>query len=99
IPVVSYGNSGKVNELFKSKCRWFLEKPQPDFVADMDGFVKQFRRMLGEMEVDPDLEKDGLKIDPCVITVKTSLDNCGNDKGTSEHKLGYFAFYNKSIFD
>ena len=99
IPVISYGNSIKVNDLFKSKCRWFLEKPEPDFVSDMDGFAKQFRRMLGEMEVDPDLEKDGLKIEPCVITVKTSLDNNGNDKSTSEHKLGYFAFYNKPIFD
>lgn len=99
IPVISYGNSASVNSLFKSKCRWFLEKAKPDFAADMEGFAKQFRRMLGEMEVDPDLEKEGLKIDPCVITVKTSVDNCGNDKGSSEHKLGYFAFYNKSIFD
>ena len=99
IAVVSYGNTTTQNEIFKSKCRWFLEKQEPDFVGDMNGFVKQFRRMLGIMEVDPDLEKDGLQIDPAVITVKTSPDNFGKDKGTTEHKIGYFAFYNKGIFD
>ena len=99
IPVVSYGNTSAANEIFKSKCRWFLEKAEPDFVEDMESFAKQFRRMLGEMEVDPDLEKDGLQIDPAVITVKTSPDNFGKDKGTAEHKIGYFAFYNKGIFD
>ena len=99
IAVVSYGNSKAANDLLKSKCQWFLEKTEPDFVNDMDGFVKQFRRMLGQMEVDPDLEKEGLQIDPAVITVKTSSDNLGKDKGTTEHKIGYFAFYNKSIFE
>ena len=57
IAVVSYRNTNKTNEILKSKCHWFLEKSEPDFVGDMDGFAKQFRRMIGEMEVDPDLEK------------------------------------------
>ena len=99
IPVVSYGNSSQINKLLKEKCKYFLEKPAPDIVNDMDGFVKQFRRMIGELEIDPDLEKDGMKIDPAVISVKTSKDNCGDDKGTENHKIGYFAFYNKDIFD
>ena len=99
IPVVSYGNSEEANKLFKANCKYFLEKPEPDFEADFDGFVKQFRRMLGELEVDPDLEKDGMQIDPAVVTLKTSPDNMGIDKGTTTHKVGYFAFYNKGIFD
>ena len=99
IPVVSYGNTITVNQVFASKCKYFLEKPAPDFAGDMESFVKQFRRMLGELEVDPDLEKEGMKIDPAVITVKTSPDNMGDYKGTETHKIGYFAFYNKDIFD
>ena len=99
IPVVSYGNTTDVNKILASKCKYFLEKQVPDIYADFDGFVKQFRRMLGELELDPDLEKDGMQIDPGVVTVKTSPDNMGDDKGTDFHKVGYFAFYNKGIFD
>ena len=99
IPVVSYGNTTEVNQIFVAKCKYFLEKPSPDFAGDMETFVKQFRRMLGQLEVDPDLEKEGMKIDPAVITVKTSPDNLGKDKGTDSHKIGYFAFYNKDIFN
>lgn len=98
IPVVSYGNSDEINKLFEEKCTYFLKGDKPAFEKDLD-FVKQFRRMLGELEVDPDLEKDGLVIEPSVISVKTSADNQGDDKGTENHKLGYFAFYNKGIFD
>ena len=99
IPVVSYRNTTEANAIFKEKCKYFLEKQTPDIYSDFDSFVKQFRRMLGELELDPDLEKDGLKIEPAVITVKTSPDNLGKDKGSTEHKIGYFAFYNKDIFD
>ena len=99
IPVVSYGNTTVANAIFRQKCKYFLEKETPDIYADFDGFVKQFRRMLGELELDPDLEKDGMKINPAVVTVKTSPDNMGIDKGTIEHKIGYFAFYNKDIFE
>ena len=99
IPVVSYGNTTEVNQIFASKCKYFLEKPAPDFAGDMESFVKQFRRMLGELEVDPDLEKDGMQIDPGVVPVKTSPDNLGKDKGSETHKVGYFAFYNKGIFE
>lgn len=99
ISVVSYRNTTAVNAIFKQKCKYFLEKETPDIYADFDNFVKQFRRMLGQLELDPDLEKDGMKIDPAVVTVKTSPDNMGIDKGTIEHKIGYFAFYNKDIFE
>ena len=99
IPVVSYGNTTDVNKILASKCKYFLEKQVPDIYADFDGFIKQFRRMLGELELDPDLEKDGMQIDPGVVTVKTSPDNMGDDKGTDSHKVGYFAFYNKGVFD
>ena len=99
IPVVSYRNTSTVNEIIKQKCKYFLEKETPDIYADFEGFVKQFRRMLGQLELDPDLEKEGMKIEPAVVEVKTSPDNKGDAKGTTNHKVGYFAFYNKSIFE
>ena len=99
IPVVSYRNTSTANDIFRQKCKYFLEKETPDIYADFEGFVKQFRRMLGQLELDPDLEKEGMKIEPAVVEVKTSPDNKGDDKGTTNHKVGYFAFYNKSIFE
>ena len=99
IPVVSYGNTTEINEIFKTNCKYFLEKQVPDIYADFDSFVKQFRRMLGELELDPDLEKDGMQIDPAVVELKTSPDNMSDAKGTTTHKVGYFAFFNKGIFD
>jgi poly(3-hydroxybutyrate) depolymerase len=55
--------------------------------------------MNGPLQIDPDLEKDGLVIEPAIAEVTTSPDNCGDDKGTKTHKIGYFAFYNKGLFE
>lgn len=103
IPLVSYGNSEEANELFESRCKHFLKRDaEPDakgFISDFDTFVKQFRRMNGPLQIDPDLEKDGLVIEPGIAEIKTSSDNCGDDKGSKTHKIGYFAFYNKGLCD
>ena len=103
IPVISYGNSDEANQLFESRCKHFLKRDsEPDaegFISDYHNFAKQFRRMNGPLQIDPDLEKDGLVIEPAIAEVTTSPDNCGDDKGTKTHKIGYFAFYNKGLFD
>ena len=101
IPVISYGNSDEANELFASRCKHFIQRPaEPiaqEFISDYYSFARQFRRMNGPLQIDPDLEKDGLVIEPGIAEVKTSEDNCGDDKGTKTHKIGYFAFYNKGL--
>lgn len=99
IPVVSYKNSDKINDFFAKKCHHFLKKDDIDFVGDFYDFAKKFRRMNGPLLIDKDLEKDGLVIKPHIFTVKTSADNLGDDKGTENHKIGAFAFYNKDLFD
>lgn len=103
IPVISYGNSDEANELFEQRCKHFLKRQAnpsaEDFIADYYNFAKQFRRMNGPLQIDPDLEKEGLVIEPNIAEVKTSPDNCGDDKGTKTHKIGYFAFYNKDLFE
>lgn len=103
IPVISYGNSEEANELFESRCKYFLKRDSAataqDFISDYYSFARQFRRMNGPLQIDPDLEKDGLVIEPGIAEVKTSPDNCGDDKGSTTHKIGYFAFYNKGLFE
>ena len=103
IPVISYGNSEEANELFEQRCKHFIKRDgQPtaeEFISDYYSFARQFRRMNGPLQIDPDLEKDGLVIERGIAEVKTSPDNCGDDKGTANHKIGYFAFYNKGLFD
>ena len=103
IPVISYGNSDEANKLFESRCKHFIKRPAEataeEFISDYYDFAKKFRRMNGPLQLDPDLEKDGLVIEPGIAEVKTSADNCGDDKGSANHKIGYFAFYNKGLFD
>ena len=103
IPVISYGNSAEANELFESRCKHFLKRDSApsaqEFLSDYYSFARQFRRMNGPLQIDPDLEKDGLVIEPGIAEVKTSPDNCGDDKGSASHKIGYFAFYNKGLFE
>ncbi len=103
IPVISYGNSEEANHLFEARCKHFLKRqtaPTPaQFEEDYYSFARKFRRMNGPLQIDPDLEKDGLVIEPAIAEVTTSPDNCGDDKGTKTHKIGYFAFYNKGLFE
>ena len=99
IPVVSYGNSEEINKVFRSTCKYFLEKDKMELKKDYFSFAKRFRRMVGKLDIDPDLKGDGLIIEPGVETVSTSPDNFGDDKGTAEHKVGYVSFYNKGLFE
>ncbi len=99
IPVISYGNSTEINAILKKNCKYFISREAADIFSDYYGFAKQFRRMTGPLQIDEDLEKDGLVIEPGIAEVRTSLDNCGQDRNTDFHKIGYFAFYNKNLFD
>ena len=103
IPVISYGNSPEVNELLESRCKYFIKRDgavtAEEFINDYYSFAKQFRRMNGPLQIDPDLEKEGLIIEPDLAEVTTSADNCGDDRGTKTHKIGYFAFYNKGLLE
>ena len=103
IPVISYGNSPEVNELLESHCKFFIKRDgavtAEEFINDYYSFAKQFRRMNGPLQIDPDLEKEGLIIEPDLAEVTTSADNCGDDRGTKTHKIGYFAFYNKGLLE
>ena len=99
IPIISAGNSDEINNMFQSNVKYLLVKEKADLYCDYYEFSRKFRRMLGQLELDPDLEAEGLITEPGIEILKTSVDNHGDDKGTAEHKVGYFAFYNEGLFD
>lgn len=108
IPVISYCNSNEADSILKEKSKHFLKGDISDynpeswakaFSKDFYDFAKKFRRMNGPLQIDPDLSKENLITESGIVEVKTSKDNCGDDKGTVSHKIGYFAFYNKGIFE
>lgn len=100
IPVLSYNNSDEINQIFAQRCQYFFAGEDPDangLIEDFYGFTQKFRRMNGPLQLDPNLKADGLISEPGFVTVNTSADNNGDDKGTKTHNVGYLAFYNNNI--
>jgi poly(3-hydroxybutyrate) depolymerase len=98
IAVVSVGNSQEVNDALKG-CERLLVKEQADYPADFKSFVRKWKMWCGNMETEPDFDALGMTEESGIVTVKTSPDNQGRFKDDPEHKIGYFAYYNKGIFD
>lgn len=97
IPVVSIGNSEKINEVIKSSIDHVLVKDKADYIQDFHQFIGTFRRMVGNLEVEADFDKMGMEVEPGYFELTTSPDNLGDDMGTVSHKVGYVAYYNKGI--
>lgn len=98
IGILSVGNSDEINAAF-SACTNLLVKDAADYKADFKNFVRKFKMWCGVMQFEPDFEEMGMKEETGCVTVKTSPENWGVYKGTTEHKAGYFAYYNRDIFD
>ncbi|MDO5156866.1 MAG: hypothetical protein Q4D51_12975 [Eubacteriales bacterium] len=99
IPIVSIGNTDAINEAFEKSTKHLLIKEAPDYVADFDGFVKRYRRMVGKLEQEPDFDALNMVVEPGVCNVKVSADNCGDDKELERHDIGYVAYYHRGIMD
>lgn len=99
IPVISIGNSEAVNKVLQEELDDVLVKEEPDYTDDFKTFIKKYRRMVGYLDKEPDLEAMGVVVEPGYCVVTTSPDNCGDDKDTKEHKIGYVAYYRKGIMD
>ena len=97
IPVVSIGNSQAVNDALQAGLTSVLIKDTADYTDDFYSFVGTFRRMMGNLEREADLDGMGMIWEPGYCTVPTSGDNRGDDKDTEEHNIGYVAYYNKKI--
>lgn len=97
IPVVSIGNSEEVNKAFRQGTKYLLVKEKAEYEKDFREFVGNFRRMMGHLEEEPDLERMGMIVEPAYHMVTTTPDNRGDDKDTVSHAIGYVAYYNKDI--
>ena len=98
IGILSVGNSDEVNAAWKD-CENLLVKEKADYVEDFYSFVRKFKMWCGNMEIEPDFPSMNMTEEAGVVTVNTSSDHMGAFKGTREHKVGYFAYYNNDAFD
>ena len=98
IAILSVGNSDEINEAFK-ECENLLIKDEADYKADFKSFVRKFKMWCGIMEFEPDFAAMDMTEEAGSVVVKTSPDNRGAFKDTTEHKVGYFAYYNNGLFD
>lgn len=99
IPVVSVGNRKEINDVLEKSLDYVLIKDTADYEKDFESFTGTFRRMMGNLEKEADLEAMGMAWEPSYCMVKTSPDNQGDDKDTTEHPIGYVAYYNKALVD
>ena len=99
IPIISIGNNENINNALKEGIEDVLIKEKADYVEDFDNFIKRYRRMVGGLNIEPDLNAMGMVVEPGFCEVKTSADNRGDDKDTTIHKIGYVAYYNKRIME
>lgn len=99
IPVVSVGNSDEINDALMESLDDVLVEQVADVPGDFKEFVGNYRRILGGLQEEPDLDQMGMICEPSYVTVKTAADNRGDDKDTKEHRIGYVAYYNKGIMD
>ena len=97
IGVLSVGNSDEINSCFKD-CKNLLIKDKAEYKKDFYSFVRDFKMWCGIMEFEPDWEKLNMVEEPGSMIVKTGSDN-RMIKDVPEHKVGWFAYYNKGLFD
>lgn len=97
IPVISIGNSEEINRALKDGLDTVWVKETPDYTQDFLSFIKHYRRMVGNLEKEADLEQLGLYAEAGFCEVATSLDNNGDDKDTAVHKIGYVTYGRKEL--
>lgn len=98
IAVMSIGNSMEINAAFREAgCKNFFVKDRAEYVEDFYNFVRDFKMWCGNMEVEPDFEKLNMVEETGIVEVKTSPEN--RFIKTPTHQAGYFAYYNKGLFD
>lgn len=98
IGILSVGNTAEINDCFKD-CVNVLIKEQAEYETDFKSFVKKFKMWCGNMEIEPDFEAMNMTEEAGCTVVKTMEGGRGPFKGTSEHKIGYFSYYNNDLFD
>lgn len=96
IPILSVGNTIEINEALK-KCDNLLVVADADYENNYHSFMKKHMRWCGDLKPEPDYALEGMINEYGIETVKTSPDNTGEFADTSEHKVGYVAWYNEGL--
>lgn len=99
IPVISVGNSEEINSALDDGLDYVLVKDKADYIWEYETFLKSFRRMVGYLNLEPDLDTMCMVMEADYCVVPTSPDNCGDDKESTEHRIGYVAYYNEGIMN
>ena len=92
IPVVSVGNSTKVNEALRVSCDHLLVRDKPDYRADCAEFWGRCKRWCGVLSRDEDPAVLGMNEELFITEVTTSPDNRGDDAGTARHRVGCLVY-------
>ena len=99
IPVVSAGNSEAVNAALRAGCEHLLVQETLDVPAAFKGFLRGCKRWCGVLSIEATMDEQGMAEEPAFAVVPTSADNCGDDRETKEHPIGYIAYYRKGLLD
>lgn len=99
IPVVSVGNSAEINAALTASCDHLLVQETADVPGAFRSFLRGCKRWCGVLSIEPTMDEQGMVEEPGCALVPTSPDNCGDDAGTDEHRIGYIAYYSKGLLD
>lgn len=97
IPVISVGNGEEINKALMEGLDTVWVKEKAEYVQDYSVFIKKYRRMVGNLEEEADLNELGIYAEPGICEVTTSPDNRGDDKDTKKHKIGYVTYCRKDL--
>lgn len=97
--VVSIGNTDEVNNLLNEQVDFFAMQEKDNYIPAYDKFIKTFRRMVGNLEREDDLEQLGLCTEASSFTVTRSEDNVCEFITSDSFRIGYVAYYKKGAFD
>lgn len=96
MPIVSVGNPPAINDAVSAGTDHCLLCDTLDFPAVYDSFLRQYMRWgwVGTLERNPDFAAMGMVREWGRVTVPTSPDNQGDDKGSATHEIGYLVYRN-----
>lgn len=99
IAVLSVGNTDEINKAFEL-CENLLVKAEADYKNDFNCFVRKYKMWCGNIQLEPDFEEMNMIEEAGSTVVNTSSDNVMSPfKDSPQHEVGYFAYYNKGLFD
>ncbi len=99
IPVVSVGNSDEINASLRESCDHLLIRETADVRESFRSFVWKYKRWVGNLQENPDIDAMGLLREPGAVSVRTTPDNDGDDRGTAEHRIGYVVWCRRDLRD